>query len=287
MAKPIEKSTPVGQEDWPEYLRMQHPGATIIYDSGDFGTFEIKLPPSPNHREDSDLLAHYLWDSSLLLSQLITGSNRQGIDPRWSLQDERVLELGSGTGLVGIICALAGAERTVLTDYPSPEILENIRRNVEITVASRQRRSSLGRVDGVAVEAHKWGDFKTNFAKTNAHEFTRVLATGCLWLPEQHENIARSMAHFLARNEKAEVWAVSGFFLGRKRLAEFFDIASREGLDVREVFEQNAVGGRREWIVDRGVEDGKETVEQGWLLVAVLCQRKANLLDGSRSESLV
>lgn len=273
MAKPIEKrKTPADQEKWPDYLRMQYPGATIIYNSGDFAELEITLPPSPHHRKDSDLLAHYLWDSSLLLSQLIAGSNPRNIDPRWSVQDERVLELGSGTGLVGMVCALAGAERTVLTDYPSPEILENIRKNVEINLASRQRSSLLRLADSVSVEAHKWGELEETFAKSNAHEFTRVLATGCLWLPEQHENIARSMAHFLAKSEKAEVWAVSGFFLGRERLAGFFDIAWKKGLDVRDVFEQNAVGDRRAWTVDRGAEDGKETVEQGWLLVVVLCQ---------------
>lgn len=109
MAKPIERRTPADQEDWPEYLRMQYPGATITYDSGDFGDVEIKLPPNPNHREDSDLMAHYLWDSSLLLSQLIAGSKQQNNDPRWSVEGQHVLELGSGTGLVGIICALAGA----------------------------------------------------------------------------------------------------------------------------------------------------------------------------------
>lgn len=48
-----------------------------------------------------------------------------------------MLELGSGTGLVGMICALAGAARTVLTDYPSVEILGNIRENVEVNVFSR------------------------------------------------------------------------------------------------------------------------------------------------------
>lgn len=128
--------------------------------------------------------------------------------------------------------------------------------------------------DGVSIEAHKWGDVDEGFAKLNAHKFTRVIASGCLWLSEQHGNIARSMAHFLAESEDAEVWVVSGFFLGREKLAGFFTIARREGLVVREVFEQSGVGARREWTVDRTVEDEKEIFEQGWLLVGVLCQGK-------------
>ena len=61
--------------------------------------------------------------------------------------------------------------------------------------------------------------------------------------------------------------------LGEK-LAGFLNIARREGLVVREVFEQNGVVDRREWIVDRTVGSEKEIFEQGWLLVSVLCQGK-------------
>ncbi len=80
------------------------------------------------------------------------------------------------------------------------------------------------------------------------------------------------------RGEGAEVWVVSGFFLGRESLVGFLNVAAREGLDVREVFEQNAVGERRAWMVDGGMEDGREVVEQGWLLVAVLCHREGEML---------
>lgn len=141
IAKPIRTSTLADQETWPEYLRRQYPGATIIYDSGYLGGIELRLPLTPSRNEDSDLMAHYLWDSGLLLSQLIAGSKQHKNDPRWSVQDLHVLELGSGTGLVGIISALASAKRTVLTDYPCPEILENILKNVEMNVVSRQQRS--------------------------------------------------------------------------------------------------------------------------------------------------
>ena len=252
---------------------MQYPSATITYDSGSLGNIEIRLPPTPKSDEDSNLLGNYLWDSGLLLSQLVANSAQYQENPRWSVQGLQVLELGSGTGLVGITCALAGAERAVLTDYPSSEILENIRRNVETNAISRRQAPSKKQKSVATVEAHKWGEVDDDFATSNAHNFTRVIATACLWLAEQHENIAKSMTHFLAKSENAEVWIVSGFFLGRKKLAGFFDIARKFGLSVREVFEQNAVGVRREWMVDRQSEDEKDIVEQGWLLVAVLCQK--------------
>ena len=60
-----------------------------------------------------------------------------------------------------------------------------------------------------------------DFAKSNADKLTRVVATCRLWLPEQDGKTARSMARSLERSEKAEVWVVSGFFLGREKLAGF------------------------------------------------------------------
>lgn len=53
------------------------------------------------------------------------------------------------------------------------------------------------------------------------------------------------------------------------RPTDLFDAARKEDPDVREVFEQNAMVDEREWMVDRGVEDGNHLVKQGWLLVAV------------------
>ena len=55
-----------------------------------------------------------------------------------------MLELGSGSGIVGMICALAGAQRTVLTDDTSVAILEGLRWNVERNAVSRQQVSSFG-----------------------------------------------------------------------------------------------------------------------------------------------
>lgn len=88
----------------------------------------------------------------------------------------------------------------------------------------------------------------------------------CLSFEGPHGNIARSMAHFLAGGKGAEVWVVSGFFLGREKLVGFFDVAAREGLDVREVFEQNAVGEGRAWMVDRAWRMGERLWNKGEIL---------------------
>ena len=63
---------------------------------------------------------------------------------------------------------------------------------------------------------------------------------------------------------------MSGFFLGRTKLAEFFDVAREEVLRVREVFEQDVVGSVRPWSVKEDHESRERLISQGWLMVAVL-----------------
>jgi nicotinamide N-methyltransferase len=155
-----------------------------------------------------------------------------------------VLELGGGTGLVGITCPLAGAEKMVVADFPYEQILDNIQQNVDRNIFARwqQRWDS-----SVAIEGHKLGDIEDGFADANAYTFQRVIAAGCLWLPDQHENLAYSLTHFLAEEKEEEVGLMSSIFLGRKGLAGFFDIARCRGMQVREMFEHDALENKRPW----------------------------------------
>jgi len=43
---------------------------------------------------------------------------------------KHILELGAGAGLPSLVCALKGAATTVVTDYPDPDLVENLEHNV-------------------------------------------------------------------------------------------------------------------------------------------------------------
>ena len=57
-----------------------------------------------------------------------------------------VLELGAGAALPSLVAAKSGARKVVVTDYPSPGIIEAIRKNVEhnLDVDERARVEVLG-----------------------------------------------------------------------------------------------------------------------------------------------
>ncbi|CAE6972236.1 Vcpkmt, partial [Symbiodinium sp. CCMP2456] len=85
-----------------------------------------------------------VWDGGLVLLEYLAHPAQ-----RTRLEGRRVLELGSGTGLVGLGCALLGAQEVLLTDLPDVTALLDF--NVAL---NRARRSGLERVQ---VQAHEWG----------------------------------------------------------------------------------------------------------------------------------
>lgn len=125
------------------------------------------------------------------------------------------------------------------------------------------------------IEGHEWGELSSadEFVAEFAHHFTRIIAADCYWMPNQHLNLVRSMLHFLTLDSKGMIFTIAGFHTGRAKLAAFFDVAIEEGLDVEEIYEEDAEGNRRAWVPER--DDGAEdhTERKKWLVIARLRRR--------------
>lgn len=106
---------------YPDAQRTFHgdPGSSIIYASGKYGDIRLQLA-DPQGGDERLLFAHHLWNSSVLLAQMISNEadragraeSEHGRDAhdisrterqheleapgRWSVAGERVLELGAG-----------------------------------------------------------------------------------------------------------------------------------------------------------------------------------------------
>jgi len=175
----------------------------------------------------------------------------------------------SGTGLAGIVCTLAGAGEVVLSDYPDAGILANIsvnvKKNIPVPIQSE-----------VLVKGHEWGLLDNDFSQKYTNNFTRIIAADCLWMPHEHQALARSMHHFLSKEHRARVWVVAGFHTGRARLAPFFDVVVEEGLEVENIWERDVNGVRREWTRER--DGGREDVtgRKRWLVIATLKRKRSS-----------
>ncbi|KAJ3327677.1 hypothetical protein HDU76_011344 [Blyttiomyces sp. JEL0837] len=81
------------------------------------------------------------WGSAVVLARMIA----DGLIP---VQNQQILELGCGTGLVGLAAGKIGAEHVYMTDY-MPEILENAKYN-----------ANENHITNVSVHSLDWRDFQ-------------------------------------------------------------------------------------------------------------------------------
>lgn len=73
-------------------LRNHHgdEGDVLVYHSQRFGDIELRAAQFESE-SDRKLFAHYLWNAGIKMAELISGD-----DPKWSVSDQTVLELGAG-----------------------------------------------------------------------------------------------------------------------------------------------------------------------------------------------
>jgi nicotinamide N-methyltransferase len=253
---------------FPDDITNQHGDRdnSVIYLSPSFGPLTLTLA-DPQGEDSRKLFSHFLWNAGLQLVEFIEEGDVQGRD--WCVEGEKVLELGAGTGLGGIVAILRGAREVIISDYPAPEVLANIKDNVERNIFSRKDKTGVGEV---RIEGHEWGVLDDSFSKENKESFGRILVADCLWMPWQHLNLLKSIRWFMKADGKA--WVVAGFHTGRAKMSGFYEesVLMEAGLETEKIWERNAEGAEREWVVDRGIEDVTE--RKRWLVIGILRRRE-------------
>ncbi|KAF3922839.1 hypothetical protein ABW21_db0209181 [Orbilia brochopaga] len=236
-------------------VRNQHgePGQQVTYASPTYGTLTLRLADVA--KEQTSLFSHHLWNAGVEVAAMIENGEI-------AMQGQSVIELGAGAALPSLISALAGAKTVVITDYPAPEILTNITANVTVN-ATRLATSCCPNVHG-----HIWGALSEPVAVKFPHAFTRVIAADTLWMDWEHENLVASIRHFLADDADARAIVVAGLHTGRRKVASFWEIAVRDGLEIDSIKERDVEGVEREYLPDRGIEDVSE--RKRWLIIGIL-----------------
>ncbi|KAM3967138.1 protein N-lysine methyltransferase METTL21D [Aphomia sociella] len=111
-----------------------------------------------------------VWDASLVLAKYLETICQQKPD---FLSGLKVLELGSGLGVVGLTAATLGAQVT-LTDLP--EALPLLRLNIN------ENKSKISSMGGYAIaESLVWGDSSSEILK---EEFDMIVLADCVYYEE-------------------------------------------------------------------------------------------------------
>jgi len=151
------------------------------------------------------------------------------------VKDKTVLELGAGAGLPSLVCALNGASQTVVTDYPDPDLIENLQYNID-------HCDLLTKPPRIVAEGYLWGAPIGNLVKhlTDKAHFDVLILADLLFNHSEHEKLIKTVQLTLKKSPTAKAYV---FFtpyrpwLFEKDLA-FFDLARAGGFRVIKTFEK-------------------------------------------------
>ncbi|KAL7009350.1 Protein N-terminal and lysine N-methyltransferase efm7 [Cystobasidiomycetes sp. EMM_F5] len=169
---------------------------------GDVFPEQIRPPSPPNDvsyytRPDGARLAirlvnkhplwgHVLYPTSKCLATFLADNAKEYIEGK------RVLELGAGGGLPSLISALEGSKKTIVTDFPDPDLIRNIKHNIETNIP-------LHLPSKIVAEGYTWGTKTDNLiALNNGQPFDTILAADLVFNHSQHSALLKTCQLALA-----------------------------------------------------------------------------------------
>lgn len=194
------------------------------------------------------------WAASYMLSKRLHTFNL--VDPETKVTSP-ILELGSGTGLVGLAMAALGAD-VVLTDLPS--IHENLARNASdnATVIEQHggstRTGTLDWTQPASCDLYVDGQVAETLSATTT-KFPIILAADSLYSPEHPRMLVDTIAAWLSQDNTAQV--IAEFPYREAYLPEIKDFRERmEGIGLH-ILGEGEEHGFDDWGAS-GAADGEE-----------------------------
>lgn len=108
------------------------------------------------------------------------------------IKDKNILELGSGSGLPSIITSLNQAKMIIATDYPDPEVLNNIQFNIKENIKNHQN---------IKVEGYLWGSNPENLLNhINNDQFDLILMADLIFNHTEHKKMLKTASELLKKD---------------------------------------------------------------------------------------
>jgi len=194
--------------------------ASVTYDQH---YFDVPVPQPRFGKRIADRSGLRPWPCALPLLQHLNDVTVPALERELG-RPPRVLELGSGVGLLGIGLALTTGCDVTLTDPGLPTLfakgddtvstLEFLRRNVALNEAPTARAEKL-----------LWGDADDLEAFRQSPPFDLVVASEVLYEPSQYNALAETLTFFACD-------AVVGYKVRHGREQAFFDLCEERGFCV-------------------------------------------------------
>ncbi|GFO38258.1 methyltransferase-like protein 23 [Plakobranchus ocellatus] len=128
----------------------------------------------------------YIWPCAPVLAQFVW-------QKRACLAGKRILELGAGTALPGIVAAKCGAKVTLSDRMASQHCLDRCRQSAE-----------LNDLPDIKVVGITWG--RISQVLCDLKPLDLILASDCFYDSKDFEDVLMTMAFLLEMSPNAEVW---------------------------------------------------------------------------------
>ncbi|KAL7411886.1 putative methyltransferase-domain-containing protein [Mrakia frigida] len=174
------------------------------------------------------LWGQHLWNAARVFATYL-------VEHKEFVLGKNVLELGAAGALPGIVAALSGARKTVITDYPDQSLIDNMQFNVDACVPQPSRSN-------VTVLGHTWGANVEPLLAClgdSSQKFDTVILSDLVFNHSQHPHLIRSCLSSTSSTSQLLV-----FFTHHRPkhvLADldFFRLAREAGWECEEVLEEN------------------------------------------------
>lgn len=175
------------------------------------------------------LWGHLLWNAGQITARYIEDNAVDIVTGR------NVLELGAGAGLPSLICAMNGAKKVVVTDYPDTDLIENLQYNISHSIDQRYQST-------IVAKGYLWGNdvgpLKAELTIPN-RGFDVMILADILFNHSEHEKLVSTMRQTLGEENGSR--ALVFFTPYRPWLLEkdlrFFELAKQGGFVVKKLFE--------------------------------------------------
>lgn len=212
----------------------------------------------------SPLEAHHLWNGSRVVASHFESHPSL-------VQGRTVLELGAGAGLPSLVAASLGARRVVVTDFPDPELVATMRRNIdecELIPSASTSHSQGEKEERIVADGYVWGMDPSHLLAhlpLGGKGFDVLVLADLLFRHSEHGRLLRSIEMLMKVDAASRAFVVFTSYrpwLQHKDL-RFFDLARERGFVVEQVLEKKME--RPLFESDPGDEEVRKTVT-GWTL---------------------
>ncbi|KAK4057986.1 Protein N-terminal and lysine N-methyltransferase efm7 [Microbotryomycetes sp. JL221] len=165
-------------------------------DQGMIGESSVEVGLVSGH----PLWGHILYPAAIALSRFLELHSHQLLKDKKG-KGKAVIELGAGGGLPGLVAALEGADKVVISDFPDPALVNNIAKNIELNVESHR---ASGAAESAAI-GFTWGSSPSSMFEKIRDEnepnrkFDLILLSDLVFNHSQHGALLDSCEALLAQ----------------------------------------------------------------------------------------